>query len=81
MRRSTVQTIVAKVVRTFPTMGGGAKARGNPITEAEKYEPPQFVTGVDVEEVVRVVLKKARAIERRKRRARQGKSNSKHAVC
>jgi hypothetical protein len=56
-----VDKIVGHVVRNFSCFGGGKKSVwGNPLTEILSAKPPSFALGVDVEQVVRFVLKEAK---------------------
>lgn len=51
-----VKEIVAEIGVRFRTFGGGIGSDWNPIAAAIKDRPLQFAAGVDVEEVVRLVL-------------------------
>jgi hypothetical protein len=54
----TVRYIVGMVVSKFNCFGGGQRSPwGNPVAEALKDQPPMFAAGVDVEQVVRAVMK------------------------
>ena len=68
-KETRVQKIVRLTTKRFPSFGGGKTAVGNPISFILKDEPPQFVAGVDIEQVVRFVLAKRNSTEsaRRKR--------------
>ena len=59
MDETRVARIIQQVAANFETLGGGRTVYGNPISEITKNDPPTFVTGVSVEDVVRFVLEKA----------------------
>jgi len=53
----TIHTIMAEIGVRFRTFGGGInKGFNNPIAAALKDHPLQFAAGVNVEDVVRLVL-------------------------
>ena len=68
MKQDLAKEITTKVAQSFRCFGGGRGSSWNPITEVLKDQPPQFVAGVDVEEVVRFVLHEQEWAARRKRR-------------
>jgi len=45
------------IQKTFRTFGGGEFTEGNPVSIALKDRPLQFAAGVDVDDVIRAVLK------------------------
>lgn len=55
-----VKKIVDAVTDAFNTFGGGRVDPTNPISIATKDRPAMFAAGVDVENVVRFVLKSAK---------------------
>lgn len=60
MKKQQIAQIVKGVAANFRTFGGGQVTESNPISLALKDSPPQFAAGVDVEEVVRFVVSKAK---------------------
>ncbi|MDX1535999.1 MAG: hypothetical protein R3346_04540 [Candidatus Spechtbacterales bacterium] len=60
MAEETEVTRITKEISShFPSFGGGGTIIGNPIAAALQNSPPQFAAGVDIEEVVRLVLMSA----------------------
>lgn len=59
----TKEDIVAIVANEFRTFGGGSVTPGNPISAALKDSPATFAAGVDVSDVVEMVLELGRVIE------------------
>lgn len=55
-----VHEIMAEVGVRFRTLGGGVINTDNPISIATKDQPLQFAAGVDVAQVVRLVLSMTR---------------------
>jgi len=58
---ANVKKIVEAVTDAFNTFGGGRVDHNNPISIATKDRPAIFAAGVDVECVVRFVLKAAKS--------------------
>lgn len=54
-----VERIVKAVAKKFRSFGNGQATADNPVAEAFKSKPAMFALGVDIEEVVRFVLKEA----------------------
>jgi hypothetical protein len=55
-----IDSIVAQVAQSFSTFGGGKESTwGNPLSAILKDKPAQFAAGVDVKEVVTMVLRLA----------------------
>ncbi len=57
MTDKKVKELTAKVRQNFRCFGGGLYNPNNPISAALADKPAQFAAGVDVEEVVRFILK------------------------
>ena len=55
-----VDKITQYIGKKFPSFGGGQGSNWNPIVNALKDEPLQFAAGVEIESVVRAVLRKAK---------------------
>lgn len=56
-----VQRLVAEIQENFPTFGGGRKADGfNPVVAWMEDKPASFAAMVDVEQVVRFILERAK---------------------
>lgn len=55
--KKQVQSITENVRKNFRSFGGGYYTQGNPISVAIAEQKPQFAAGVDIEDVVRFVLK------------------------
>ena len=54
-----VAEIVKAVALEFRTFGAGQTSQYNPVVNALQDHQPMFAMGVDVQEVVRFVLKRA----------------------
>lgn len=60
-KKKTVSEIVTLAAAKFPSFGGGRVSdSNNPVALAFKDCSPMFCTGVNIEEVVRFVLKEAK---------------------
>jgi len=57
MNEHTISYLVEKVRRQFRSFGGGDHGFNNPIAAALQNSKPQFAAGVDIEDVVRFILK------------------------
>ena len=56
MKRTKILNNIQKSFRTF---GGGRGSNTNPIADALKHKPLQFAAGVDVGEVINLVLQES----------------------
>lgn len=54
-----VEQVITEVMQNFRCFGKRAGVTGNPIQEWTKDEPPQFALGVDIGDVVRLILARA----------------------
>lgn len=59
MTEAEIALLIAQRFRTFG--GGRVQDQSNPVSHWTKDEPLSFAAGVDVAEVVRFVLEKAKA--------------------
>ncbi|MDP3697850.1 MAG: hypothetical protein Q8R55_07655 [Candidatus Taylorbacteria bacterium] len=71
MEERKIQKIVAAVAKNYRVFGGGTGSEFNPITEALKNESPQFAAGVNVEAVVRFVVRNAEDQQRKRSKVRK----------
>ena len=55
-----IREIMAEIGVRFRCFGGGVSNEYNPISVALKNQPLQFAAGVDVEDVVRLVISMSR---------------------
>jgi hypothetical protein len=60
LTNAVINDITSKVTATFRSFGGGSYTPDNPISFALADSKPQFAAGVDVEDVVRFILKQAK---------------------
>ena len=63
---SNIDEITQFIGENFRSSGGGQGSNWNPMVNALKDMPFQFAAGVDIEEVVKAVLKKSATIDKRK---------------
>lgn len=63
-KENRVQRIVRLTVKRFPSFGSGSNPIvGNPLSHGLRNESPSFAAGVDIEQVVRFILAKRKALE------------------
>lgn len=56
MNNKKIDEITQEIGRRFRSFVGGQKSDWNPVVNALKDQPLQFAAGVDIKEVVKVVL-------------------------
>jgi hypothetical protein len=67
MNDADIKQLVALTSKAFNTFGRGSTSEFNPLTHYLADKPPMFAMGVDVEQVVRFVLRAAECDKDRQR--------------
>jgi hypothetical protein len=65
MKRKEIDQLVSTITQKFSCFGGGKASNFNPIANALTDKPPMFAAGVDVENVVRFILKESKKLKRK----------------
>lgn len=63
MKNKILEELVVKTRLKFPSFGGGLYTDYNPISIALRNKNPQFAAGVDIEEVIKFVVKQYKTIK------------------